>query len=206
MLERTRPPQWIVFDYGEVISRRTEAIPWIAAALGAPGSETVSRAYFEEREPYDRGGEAFDYWRAIGERVGVGVTTELADELTRLDVDGWLDKDAEALRLLDELNDRRVNLALLSNAPVPFARAAEREPWARNFSELLFSGDLKMAKPDDAIWTVLLRTIDSAPEDCLMFDDRAENVEAARRAGLNAEQWSGAGRAREVLRSAGVRV
>lgn len=193
--------RWIVFDYGEVVSRRTRALPTIAAMLGVAD---VEHAYFAAREPYDRGCADIDYWVDVGARVGTDVDQPLAERLTRTDVDGWLDTEPATLRLLEELSEVDADLALLSNAPSAFGRAAERQPWAQHFRHLLFSGDLDMAKPDAEIWQVLLSTIAAEPAECLFFDDRAANVDGACRAGLRAELWSGADDARRVLREHGV--
>ncbi len=196
-------PRWVVFDYGEVISRRTAAIPAMAEVLGVPVEE-FEPAYFVERDSYDRGCPERRYWQAVGSRVGVDVDAELARELTRVDNDGWLDTDPESLRLLDDLDSRSVPMALLSNASAAFGRAAERQPWARHFRALVFSGDLEILKPDPEIYSHLLRVIDARAADCLFFDDRQPNVEAARTFGMHAELWRGAGNARELLRGHGI--
>lgn len=194
--------RWVVFDYGEVISRRTAALPSIASMLGA--AEAIDDAYFGERDAYDRGCEDLEYWRAVGARLGADVQESRAWELTRVDVDGWLDTVPESLRLIGELHGRGVALALLSNAPSAFGRAAEQQLWAQCFRHLVFSGDLELAKPDDEIWRVLLSTLDAAPGQCLFFDDRQDNVDGARKAGMHAELWRGAAHAREVLHAHGV--
>ncbi len=195
-------PRWVVFDYGEVISRRTGALPAMAEVLGVTVEE-FEPAYFAERDSYDWGCAERTYWRAVGSRLGVDVDGELAGELTRVDNEGWLETDPESLRLLDDLDSRSVPLALLSNAPAAFGRAAERQPWARHFRALVFSGDLEIAKPAPEIYSHLLRAIDAPAGDCLFFDDRQSNVEAARAFGMRAELWRGATTAREVLRGHG---
>ena len=54
-------------------------------------------------------------------------------------------------------------------------------------------------KPEPEIWRILLDTLGAKPSECLFFDDRAENIEGAREAGLRAELWSSAARARNVI-------
>ena len=41
-------------------------------------------------------------------------------------------------------------------------------------------------KPDDEIYRILLKRYHLVPEKCVFFDDRIENVEGARRAGMKA--------------------
>ncbi|MEV0705344.1 HAD family phosphatase [Saccharopolyspora sp. NPDC050389] len=195
--------RWIVFDYGEVISRRTTALPDIAAMLGVEPPE-FERAYFAERTAYDRGLSDVEYWRAVAARLGKDVDAELSTRLTRADVGGWLQTAPESVQLLEDLHRQGVTMAVLSNAPSSFGREVEQESWARLFKHLIFSGDLRLAKPDAAIYRALLETLDAPAAECLFFDDRQENVDGAREAGLHAERWQGADAARAVLRAHGI--
>ncbi|MFJ6670715.1 HAD family hydrolase [Actinosynnema sp. NPDC091369] len=190
--------RWVVFDYGEVISEPTGALPELAALLGVP-VEDFSRGYWALREPYDTGQADRDYWRAVGAAVDVPVDEELARRLTEVDVRGWLRPEPAVVELLAELASAGVPLALLSNAPVSFARTAEREPWTRHFQHLVFSGDLGVAKPDPRIFAALAERIGAEPADCVFFDDRQVNVDGAIAAGLQGVLWRGPAHAREVL-------
>nr|WP_281361316.1 HAD-IA family hydrolase [Actinopolyspora biskrensis] len=172
--------------------------------LDGSGVPEVTSAYFAERDAYDRGRVDREYWEAVAGRLDRTVDAELAEKLTRIDIAGWSDFDPGTLALLRDLGARSSELALLSNAPVTFARTVERMPWTRHFRRLLFSGDLGTAKPDEGVWRILLDRLGAAPGQCLFFDDGPANVEAARKAGLEAELWQGPEHAREVLRSRGV--
>ncbi|MFC7344672.1 HAD family hydrolase [Saccharopolyspora griseoalba] len=190
--------RWVVFDYGEVISLRTPELPSLAALLET-GEADFERAYWAERDRYDSGASDVEYWRAVAARLGKTADDALVARLTALDVAGWLNTDPAALELVEELHRRDVPLAMLSNASSTFGRAVERKSWARRFKHLLFSGDLGVAKPDPRIYRVLTETLRAAPEECAFFDDRQDNVDAARRAGLVAHRWSGADAARRSL-------
>ena len=192
---------WIVFDYGEVISTRTAALPTLASMLGAP-AERFDDVYWAARDAYDRGQSDLDYWRAVGDVLGTAVSPELAASLTEVDTEGWLQPDPESLALLEELAD--LPLALLSNAPSSFGRAVEEQGWAKNFRHLVFSGDLGVAKPDPAIWEALARQLDTTPGDCVFFDDRQSNIDGAVEAGMGGVLWLGAVPAREQLVRLGV--
>jgi putative hydrolase of the HAD superfamily len=181
---------WLIFDYGEVISRRTAALPALAQRMGVPVAE-FEPGYWAARDAYDRGCDDLDYWRAVGQRVGVGVDRATSDALTELDILGWSQTEQATLNLLDALSADGSRMALLSNAPVSFARHAERQDWTRHFSQLVFSGDLRVAKPDRAIFDILLSRIGARPDDCLFLDDRQSNIDGARAAGLRAELWRG---------------
>lgn len=190
--------RWVVFDYGEVISEPTRELPALAALLGVP-VEDFSRGYWTARDAYDAGRSDLEYWRAVGASVDVAVDEALARRLTEVDVRGWLRPAPGAVELVAELASAGVPLALLSNAPVSFARTAEREPWTRHFRHLVFSGDLGVAKPDPRIFAALAERIGARPADCVFFDDRQVNVDGAVAAGLQGVLWQGPVHARQVL-------
>jgi putative hydrolase of the HAD superfamily len=196
-------PRWVVFDYGGVISALTAALPSLASMLGVPVAEFAA-AYESERPPYDRGSSDLEYWRSVGGRLGVEVDEPLARKLTERDVEGWLVLARGVPALIDELSRHGVALALLSNASSSIAQVIRGQDWAGRFRHLLFSADFQCVKPDAAIWRILLTTIGAEAGDCLFFDDRQENVDASRAAGLRAERWQDAGHARDVLRRHGI--
>ncbi|MGH7882948.1 MAG: HAD-IA family hydrolase [Candidatus Dormibacteraceae bacterium] len=195
---------WVVFDYGGVISRRTAALPRLAARLGVDVG-VLFQAYWQHRGAYDAGEHSdFTYWQAIGEELGVVIDQATAVELTNEDMRGWLETDPEALELLEDLQESGMALALLSNAPGSLGREIERQPWAWLLRQRLFSADLGVTKPDKPIWLKLLRTLDAKAPECLFFDDLQNNVDGALAVGLRAECWSGAAPARMVLNDLGL--
>ncbi|MDT7787284.1 MAG: putative hydrolase of the superfamily [Pseudonocardiales bacterium] len=190
--------RWIVFDFGEVISRRNPAIPAMAARLGV-SVEQFESAYWD-RDAYDRGGSDAAYWALIGSSLGMTFDDSVVREMTALDNAGWLDEPvADTVALLEDLAALGVPLALLSNAPSTFARLAEKVPWAKHFRHLVFSGDLGCAKPDAAIWHHVETVVGSS--DLVFYDDRTSNVEGALVAGWDARLWTSAAAARVELRA-----
>jgi putative hydrolase of the HAD superfamily len=189
---------WVVFDYGEVICTRTEALPELAARLGVPPTDFES-AYWEHRDAYDRGISEATYWKAVADTLGVDIDADTVAELTRIDVTGWARLHPDSAALLEELAHAGTRLALLSNAPASFARFAEQQPWAQHFHTRVFSADVGCAKPDAKIYELLVSRLDARPQDCVFFDDRSSNIEGARAVGLRAYLWQGADHARQVL-------
>ncbi|MCP2253478.1 putative hydrolase of the HAD superfamily [Prauserella aidingensis] len=189
---------WVVFDYGEVLCRRTTALPELAGKLDVPPA-TFEPAYWAHRDPYDRGADDVAYWQAVADTVDTEVDDRAVRELTEIDARGWSQLAPDAQALVETLADSGRRLALLSNAPASFARHAEKQPWTRHFEHLIFSGDVGMAKPDAEIYRLLVQRLGCSAGDCLFFDDRTANVDAARAAGLHAELWPGAEAAKSLL-------
>ncbi|MGW4520915.1 HAD family hydrolase [Amycolatopsis sp. NPDC004378] len=189
---------WIVFDYGDVLSKPSLARPEMAALMGAPLPE-FEKVYWEYRLSYDAGSTPLEYWQTLGDALGVPVGEELSARLTQVDIDGWGHLEPSSLDLLEALSEAGASLALLSNAPVPFAEWARAQDWARHFRVTLFSGDVRCVKPDAKIFRLLLDELGAEPADCLFFDDRPSNVDGARAVGLKAQVWNGTDAARAWL-------
>ena len=76
----------------------------------------------------------------------------------------------------------------LSNMPTAFATVLEaRCPWISRFEDGIFSGRVKLAKPDDAIYAAAEKQLHLDPADTLFLDDSPRNVHAARARGWRAE-------------------
>ena len=94
--------------------------------------------------------------------------------------------------LLGQLRCRReqagdIRLYYLSNMPAPFARVlAQKHEFINWFDGGIFSGDVKLGKPDPAIYELLATRHALAPEATLFIDDTAVNVQAARDMGWQA--------------------
>jgi putative hydrolase of the HAD superfamily len=195
--------RWVVFDFGQVIGLRTEAVPALAARVGAPLPE-FEAGYWAHRAEYDLIGDDLGFWRAVAGPLGIEVGPALAAELTEADEAGWLRVDPAAVALIAELAGRGVPMAILSNAPSSFGRVVRAQPWAKYFRTLLFSADLGVVKPDRAIYETLLDRIDADAADCFFTDDRQTNVDGAIAAGLRAARWQSAAALRPLLVEFGV--
>lgn len=96
---------------------------------------------------------------------------------------------AESVALLERLRQRReqhgdVRLFFLSNMPEPYARTLEqRHDFLQWFDGGIFSGDVRLVKPDPAIFTLLAERHGLAPAQTVFIDDLADNIQAARALG-----------------------
>ena len=97
--------------------------------------------------------------------------------------------NVEVLQRLARLREdgARLQLFFLSNMPAPFARSIEqRHDFLRLFDGGMFSGDVKLGKPDPAIYRLLADRHALAPQRTWFVDDNRANVEAAQALGWRA--------------------
>jgi putative hydrolase of the HAD superfamily len=92
----------------------------------------------------------------------------------------------------------------LSNMPVPFADELERRhDIVRRFDNGVISGRVGMVRPRPEIFAMAAQRFGALPGDLVFLDDRLANVLAARAAGWNALQFTGAAEAERAFRAAG---
>lgn len=196
-----------MFDIGGVLSAPEGAVPQVAEALGLP-VDAVGPAYWGPREAYDRGGALADYWRAVGEALGLDLVGARAAELDDLDARRWgalAPRSADLLAEVSQVAARgAVRLAVLSNAPASLAGVVRASEWSEPFEALLFSAELRAAKPGPAVYAAVEQALDLPGDQLAFFDDRPVNVEAARARGWRAHLWTGADEARAQLVRLGV--
>ena len=84
------------------------------------------------------------------------------------------------------LHHEGFQLTLLSNMPRELSRHVTKFfPSLSTFEYLIYSCDYGFIKPELAIYRNCLELLKAAPQEILYLDDRAENVEAAARLGIN---------------------
>lgn len=219
---RTPPRPTVVFDFGGVLSSGHDPVPDVHALLGGD-VDTLRTALWEHRLAHDTGElTREEYWGRVAAAVDVPELTEAeVAELQEADDRYFLRLDPRSRELVHDLARNGVRMALLSNASVSFGEAVRRADWFEAFSLAVISGEERAAKPDPEIFEVLLQVLAhetggvSIPSAVIFFDDRQDNVDAARSLGIDAHLWPrngedhgearhGAETAREVLAARGV--
>ncbi len=70
-----------------------------------------------------------------------------------------------------------------------YPRAKHKYPFFNLFDEVILSGDVKLNKPDPAIFQLTLDRINHNPEECLLIDDSPVNIASARDLGFATVQF-----------------
>jgi putative hydrolase of the HAD superfamily len=112
----------------------------------------------------------------------------------------WTTQNPAMLAWQEQLKERGILTAILSNMGDSVLENMQREfEWLARFDVLVWSFQLKMAKPDPAIYRHTLEQLGTKAGETLFIDDRAENIDAARALGLIAIQFSTIEKLREDL-------
>ncbi len=198
----------VIFDYGKVLCHPPldEHVDRIAAVFGY--DHQAFWAAFERHRPgFDRGLLTdVEYYQLLAHETGTDLNAETLAQLCRWDIEMWTLLHHSMIRWTNALQTAGYKTALLSNAPVEFARHARSEfDWLKGFDVCIFSAELRLAKPDAAIFRHCLEQLGVAAREALFIDDRQDNVAAAREYGIAAIQFESVDQLATELASIGFR-
>jgi len=185
--ESTPAIRHVMFDADGVLQNHPGG--WIAAAepyFGERALEFLQRSY--EAELPTLAGEGDHLALVAATLAEFGVTVPVGDVYR----DIWLAMEpaAASLAVVRALRDRGYGVHLGTNQE-RYRAAHMREVLGYDalFDVSCYSCELGAAKPDLAFFSEAARRIGAEPPAILFIDDNAQNVTAARIAGLAAEQW-----------------
>lgn len=156
----------MLMDYGlpeseaERIGRELFSNPkWHTYDLGIETDEEICHDY---QKLYPDDAKAIEYFMRHGEYMHV--------------------PRPEIWERIHTLKQKGYHLYLLSNYPEKlFKKHVEYADFMNDLDGMMVSYMIHIGKPDARIYEALLNKYDLKAEDCLFFDDREENVEAAQK-------------------------
>jgi 2-haloacid dehalogenase len=180
------PIKAIVFDFGGVL------LDW--------NPHNLYRRYFpEDPEALEEFLREIDFyaWNAEQDRgrsFAEGVAVHSAKfphhaSLIKTYAENWEDSIAGAIEgtvdILRRLKKKSYPLYGLSNwSPETFPLMLKEYSFFDKFDDIVFSGEIKLIKPEPEIYHFLLNRIEYSASECLFIDDSLPNIETARSLGF----------------------
>lgn len=115
---------------------------------------------------------------------------------------GPIQPTVDILRDLKEAGHRLYGLSNWSAEK--FALVRDKYEFFRWFDAIVISGEEKVAKPEAAIFLILLRRIGRPADECLFVDDSARNIDAAKALGFKTVHYESPAQLRKELSSYGL--
>jgi putative hydrolase of the HAD superfamily len=194
----------VIFDYGMVLSGppNPELREELVRRSGMPQAQAET-LYWKYRHAYDRGDlDGLTYWQTILEEGGVPSSPALIRELAELDARMWTGSNDPLVAWQASLRAAGIKTAILSNLGDIVQQSVSRNlPWTQNFDAHIFSYQLRIAKPDPAIYRHALQLLNSKAEETIFLDDITANVEAAQALGMTGILYTGIPALRHSLQS-----
>jgi putative hydrolase of the HAD superfamily len=199
----------VVLDYGQVLCfpPTPSETARIARTFGLTDAQ-FPVFYDTNRGLYDRGDlTPEEYWTKFAAKADTTLTPEKMAELRAWDVEMWSKVNPVMVEWLAALQAAKFRTALLSNMAEDMMAKMRRDfHWLKSFDHVVFSFDLRLAKPEAAIYERCLALLGAKPEETIFVDDREPNIRAARALGIHAIQFRSAAQLREDLQKLGFSV
>lgn len=189
----------VIFDYGNVL------VDWNPAYLFLPvfnGDEEKCRFFTDNicnREWFTRMDRGEDMDTCVAELQAIH--PEYADAVAMFR-DRWFDMchgDIPGmLEIIQDLKQKGYGVFGLTNWPAAtFAEARRRFRTIGSIDNYVVSSSVHLAKPEPAIYQLLLSKYNLKAQECVFIDDRTDNVNAAMALGMSGIVYPGT--AKELL-------
>jgi putative hydrolase of the HAD superfamily len=192
MTSRPNPIQAVLFDYGMVLSAGPDPAAWQhMLQITGFSEETLQKGYWAFRHDYDRGDlNGLEYWARVAESGQTTFTSEQIGHLVEADIALWTRLNEPMLDWAQRLQRAGIRTGILSNIGDAMTEGLLKKfEWICGFDHCVWSYQLRLAKPEEAIYKAAAKGLDTPPANILFIDDKAENIEAALHAGMHAIQY-----------------
>jgi putative hydrolase of the HAD superfamily len=196
----------VILDYGEVLCHRPseEEFSRLMQPFGVD-EKLFAELWDKNRGAFDRGDLTPEiYWSLLAEDAGAKIDATQLNQVCELDLKMWGNANEEMVSWLRQLRQGGIKTALLSNIhPTMIAYVKKNFDWLDLFDFTTFSAEVRLIKPDRAIYEHTLRGLGAKAEETLFVDDRERNVRGAREVGIRAVRFQSVEQLREELEKMG---
>jgi len=192
----------VILDYGKVLARSPSVPEFRRMAEMFNGSfESFYQRWEQSRGAYDRGDlTAEQYWLKLANETHTTLAPEQIETLRQVEVEIWAHTDPDMLDWLNQLHAAGFKTALLSNMPLDLMTYVQANcQWMEKFSFKTFSAEVRLIKPDPAIYVHTLRGLGVPAAQTLFVDDRETNIQAARMLNIRALQFRSVAQLKDEL-------
>jgi putative hydrolase of the HAD superfamily len=196
----------VILDYGQVLVRRpTDEEFGRMAKMFNVSSQSFYQLWESSRGPYDRRDlTPEEYWLGLAAQTNTSLDGEQIETLRKVEIEIWCHPYPAMLDWVSQLRAGGIKTAVLSNMPWDLATHVRANfKWMKNFSFQTLSAEVRLIKPDPAIYEHTLRGLGVAAEESLFLDDREGNIRAARALGMHAIQFHSVAQLKRDLAASG---
>ncbi len=201
-----RPPEAVVLDLGNVLIG-WDPMPAIAAGVGAEEARRFLAADDFDFLAWNHEQDAGRPWQQAEAEVAAthphwAGHARAYRRHFHLSLTGSLEPN---VAVLGDLRAARVPVVGLTNWSAElFPHARERFAFLSWFDDIVVSGEVRVAKPDPAVYEVLRTRMGRPLERCVFVDDSPANLRAGARAGLRVVHYRDGVDLRAELRTLGL--
>lgn len=180
-------PQAIVFDFGGVLTGepiREAVVHFIQDSLDL-SDEEFEKFNQEKRLAVKEGKTYEEFWLGVAKRKGISLPVDWSHSFNSV-MKNAIGVNPQMYALVEELREQQIPIALLSNIDEPLAKLIRDFGLYEPFYPCLLSCEIGIEKPDPKAYELLLAKLNLPAKEILFIDDLSENVEAAKKIGIDA--------------------
>lgn len=197
----------VIFDYGMVLTGLPDPAAFEAILqITGLSAARLNSLYWADRHAYDEGKvTGLGFWQKLAAEAGLSLSPAAIEELNDWDARMWTTVNPAMLAWHEQVKQRGLRTAILSNMGDNVHARMEREfDWLGRFDALVWSYQLRLAKPDPAIYHYVLEKLGTRPEETFFIDDKQVNVDAALAMGMQCHLFTTIERLRDDLMAEGL--
>lgn len=174
-------PQAIVFDFGGVMTKMPERetiVRFLQSAF------QITETDLEKIKGHDTLADQ-ESWLSFAEEKKIDLSKNWTRQV-RGAIRDAIGINTEMYQLVAELKEKGVRVALLSNVNGKIAKMVRGFGFYEPFDPCLLSCDIGFEKPSQKAFEALMDKLSLPAREIIFIDDRIENIEGAKKAGIDA--------------------
>lgn len=206
-IEVTLALRAVIFDYGRVLTGPPDpAAHAELVRISGLSADRLDHFYWADRQAYDEGKlTGLSFWQNIVRDADLKLSAPAIEELNIWDARMWTRGDPAMLAWQLAIKQRGLLTAIVSNMGDFVHEHMVRElDWLSRFDVLVWSYQLRVAKPAPAIYRYALEQLGTRPEETLFVDDKQENIDTANAIGMKGIIFSTIEKLRVDLQESGL--
>lgn len=198
-------PQAIVFDFGGVLTgkpNREAVVTFIQESLHL-SKEEFEKANQEKRFAVEQGKTDEEFWLFFAKTKGIRLSANWTQSFKSVMKEA-IGVNPQMYILVEELRKQHIPVALLSNIDKRLSNLIRDFKFYEPFHPCLLSCEIGAEKPDPKAYEILLAHLNLPAKEIVFIDDRPENIEVAKKMGLDAILFESEDQLRAELSKRGV--
>ena len=200
----TAAPKAVIFDWGNVLAfdDRSIVVEFMCKSFQLSESE-FEKANLEKRKAVAAGKSDVEFWQVFAQQKGFTLPDNWAESYQST-IKASVGADPEMFALIDELKAENIRVGLLSNIEKRYIKLIRDFGFYDPFDPCLLSGEIGVEKPDAKAYESLLNATKLLASDIVFIDDKKENIDAAKKMGIDGIIFTSPSQIRQELKERGL--
>ena len=192
-------PQAVIFDWGDVLATndRSVVVQFMCKELQL-SEEEFEKANVEKRNALKEGKSETDFWIEHAKSRSISLPANWGESYTAA-IKASVGTDPAMYAIIDKLKEKKIQVGILSNINDRYVKLIRDFGFYEPFTPCLLSCEMGLEKPDPKAYELLLQALALPGEKVVFIDDKIENIEGAKKFGIDAILFQSAEQVREEL-------